>query len=200
MQCEERFYDYIDYVKGKLPHDVSSEIDSHILSCNKCRTEIENIKTFILTLDNYNIKEPDENYFTNLVPVINDRIQNKKINQTESITYDIIFSVVSIIVFTAVLTFTYKVSNQQISTGTFVNNDIELSVDNYNLFGYTNYENIDNNTKKRVAEAIAGILFRDNEDWVSSQENAESYLVSFSDDELTNIIDKLNNTHLLGEK
>ena len=201
MKCEERCYDYIDYVKGKLPLDISLEIDKHILSCNRCKEEIENIKSFSLTLDGFHIKEPNENYFINLLPILNKRIENKERIKVENITYNMLFPIVSIIVFAVVLVFTYNVSNTQISTETFANYDIELSVDNYTLLAYTNYENIDNNVERNVTEAIAGLLFNDQEDWFLSQENVKSYVADFSDDELDNVIDKLNNTHLLyGEK
>jgi hypothetical protein len=201
MSCEERFYDYIDYVKGKLPLDISLEIDKHVLSCDRCKEEIENIKSFSLTLDNFNVKEPNENYFIKLLPIINERIANKEKIKFENVTYNMLFSVVSVIIFAVILIFTYNISNTQIPTETFANYDIELSIDNYNLLGYTTYENIDNNVEKRVTEAIAGLLFQEHEDWFSSQENVKSYVADFSDDELDNVIDKLNNTHLLyGEK
>jgi hypothetical protein len=199
MKCEERFYDYIDYVQGKLPLDITVEIDKHILSCNKCKEEIENIKSFSLILDNFRVEEPDEIYFANLVPVINERIENKKRTSIAITTHDMIFSVLSVIIFAVVLVFTYNVSNTQISTGTFANDEVNLNVDNYALFGYETYEDIDGNTEKIVADAIAGLLFHDEDDWFSSQENVKSYLASFSDDEMNNIIDELNNTSIINE-
>jgi hypothetical protein len=195
MRCEERFYDYIDYVKGKLPLDVSLEIDKHILSCNRCKKEVENIRSFTLTLDDFNVVGPTDIYFTNLVPIINEKIENSKKIAIEK--HNILFSVVSVIVFAIILAFTYNVSNTQISTQTFVNYEMESITDNYALFSYTTYEDIDNNVEKVVTEAIAGLLFQGHEDWFSSQENFKSYVASFSDDELNNIIDKLKNRHII---
>jgi hypothetical protein len=206
MKCEERFYDYIDYVKGKLPSDISLEIDKHISSCNQCKKEVENIKSFILTLDNFNVKEPNEIYFTNLITIINEKIENKKRNKIENIQYNKLVSVMSLIIFAVILALTYNVSNVQISTQTFVNDKMELSVDNYNLFGYTIYEDVDNDVdidvEKKVTEAIAdilyhGLLFQDTEYWFSSQENIKSYAANFSDNELENIINKLKNKQII---
>ena len=195
MKCEERFYDYIDYVKGKLPLNITLEIDKHILSCNKCKEEIKNIKSFTLTLDNFNIKEPDEGYFVNLVPIINEKIESKK-RKLYNEKYSVILSIVSVIIFAVTLVFTYGVSNTQISTQTFVGDELISSIDNYTLFSYTTYDDTDNNVQQIFAEAIAGLLLHDYEDLSSSQENVKLYLASFSDDELNNIIDELKNRHI----
>ena len=199
MNCEERFYDYIDYAQGKLPLDISLEIDKHVLTCNRCQEEIKKIKAFTLTLDNFYLQKPNEIYFTNLIPIINERIENKTRKNFEVAKHDILFSVVSVIVFALILVFTYNFSDVRLSTQTFVNNEMELNINNYTFFSYVAYEDIDTNVEKVVTEAIAGLLFQDNNDWLSSQENVKSYLASFSDDELNNIIEELNNRQIINE-
>jgi hypothetical protein len=199
MNCEERFYDYIDYVQGKLPLDVSLEIDKHILTCSKCKEEIEKIRSFTPTLDNFNLNEPDEIYFTNLIPIINQRIENKRINKFELSQSDMLFSVVSIIVFALIVTFTYNFSNTELSIQTFENYETALNSNNYTVLNYTTYENIEPNgeIEKAVSEVITGLFLQDSEDWFSSQNNVQYYLATFSDDEVNNIIHELNNKHII---
>jgi len=196
MNCEERSYDYIDYVQGKLPLDISLEIDKHILTCNKCKKEIEKIRSFTPILDNFDLNEPDEIYFTNLIPIINQRIENNKFEPTQS---DLLFSVVSIIIFALIITFTYNFSNTELSTQTFENYETELNSNNYTVLNYTTYENIEPNREieKAVTEVIASLFLQNSEDWLSSQNNVQYYLASFSDDEVNNIIHELNNKHII---
>jgi len=199
MNCEERFYDYIDYVQGKLPLDISLEIDKHILTCNKCKEETEKIRSFTQTLDNFDLNEPDEIYFTNLIPIINQKIENKRRNKLEPVQSDLLFSVLSIIVFVLIVTFTYNFSNTELSTQTFENYETELNSNNYTVLNYTTYENIEPNREieKAVTEVIASLFLQNSEDWLSSQNNVQYYLASFSDDEVNNIIHELNNKHII---
>jgi len=212
MRCKDLRFDLIDYVKGKLSPGQAAQIDNHLQECAGCRDELEDIKKFSVTLDNYKVDEPDENFFINFVPALNEKLSARKPKSffTKTRSYALSFSTgISVIVLTVllsrvahqpVITETVPVKETVVQVETPKIEELEPSVINYEHYVSENLlSKIENKEtiEKKATKEIAAAVIEDQSDLLFSKENIASYIDNLSDEEVDKVIEKLKSKDIL---
>jgi hypothetical protein len=210
MKCKDFRYDFVDYVKGMISSDKKKEIDNHLQVCENCRKEIEEIKNVSSALDSFKITEPDESFFINFVPNLNEKIANRKTksNYKKALNFALSFSTVfSVIILMFIL---MQVGHQNITTEQPVVSEVQVETPKIEEIEptVTSYENyvqdnlvikIKNKEKieKKATEELASAVLAAQSDIIFSRDNIASFVDNLSDEEVDNVIEKLKTKDIL---
>ena len=211
MKCKDFKYDFIDYAKGMISPEKKAVIDNHLLNCESCRKEMEDIKSFSLTLDDFKVSEPSESFFINFVPNLNEKITNRKAASyyKKAASYALSFSTVfSIIILMFML---MQVGHQNITTEIAAVSstvqveapkidEIEPSVISYENYVQDNlFSKIKNKDKieKKATEALADAALQAQSEMIFSRDNIAAFVENLSDEEVDNVIEKLKTKDIL---
>jgi hypothetical protein len=88
MGCEEINTLMIEYIDGELKDEDIRRVDEHLAFCENCRTELANIKSLLLKLDDFEMEEPSGNLkrnFQGMVDSYSLGMNNRKISWHEAI-------------------------------------------------------------------------------------------------------------------
>jgi hypothetical protein len=210
MKCKDIRYDYIDYVKGMLSDDKMSMIDDHLTNCESCRKEIEEIKNFSRTLDNYQVSTPNDSFFINFIPRLNERIdgRTKTSYSKKVVNFVLSFSTLSSVIILVIILM--QVGHQDITTDTGIANNV--SIENPKIkeneprtINYENYvrESLISDTKskqkieQKATETFASAALNEHGDVFLSRENIASLVNDLSDEEVDQVIEKLKTKDIL---
>lgn len=77
INSEELLYSLPDYIKGKIDNkELISAIENKLLADKDFKEQYANILSTISFMNDSKLQEPPEHYFTNFVPILNQRIDN----------------------------------------------------------------------------------------------------------------------------
>ena len=88
MGCEEINTLMIEYIDGALKDEDVRRVDEHLSSCEDCRTEMVNMKSLLLKLDDFEMEEPSGNLkrnFQSMVDLYSLGMNNRKMSWHEAI-------------------------------------------------------------------------------------------------------------------
>lgn len=214
MRCKELRFDLVDYAKGMLSDDDKKRIERHISECEKCREELEEIRNTAVVLDSYRVELPDEPYFINFLPKLNQKIDNRKREPffKKATKYALSFStMISVIIVTVIL---LQSGNRQFIPGSdgFNNGVISESVSDISIneesepkvINYENYVHEDllskiadeSGIEKKATEALAVAAINSSND-IFSFSSSESYVEDLSDNEIDKVIEKLKTKNII---
>jgi len=75
INSEELLYSLPDYIKGKIDNkELISAIENKLLTDKDFKNQYENILSTVSFMNESKLPEPPEHYFTNFVPILNQRI------------------------------------------------------------------------------------------------------------------------------
>jgi len=77
MKCTDIQYDLPDFLQGKLSETQQVAIREHLVSCEQCRSEAEQLKEIFSELHHEKAWTPSETYWATLLPRIHQRIEKK---------------------------------------------------------------------------------------------------------------------------
>ena len=75
MKCEEVQRELTDYIDNVLDAPVSEEIEKHLNTCEKCMDEYKELKAILNSLENYELKMPDESLRENFNTMLQSEIE-----------------------------------------------------------------------------------------------------------------------------
>jgi hypothetical protein len=216
MRCKDLKYEYLDYVKGKVNEELKTQIEKHIKECVKCRNEIEKMRMLSHELDNYEVQLPDNKYFINFIPKLNEKlgtresqIKNKKV-VSYALSFSTFLSLVVLFFFISQIGYyelPYNTSNHQNTEKYSVNEiekpsieEIEPSVINYehyltkNLIQKVMNKNV---IEQKATQLLASAVIDEHRDEIFSRENLSSLIEELSDEEVDNMINELKTKDIL---
>ncbi|MBI4548031.1 MAG: zf-HC2 domain-containing protein [Ignavibacteriae bacterium] len=77
MKCSEIQYDLPDFLLGKLSEEQQASIREHLVTCERCRSEAEQLKGVFSELHAHQPWAPPSTYWSTLLPKIHQRIEEK---------------------------------------------------------------------------------------------------------------------------
>lgn len=78
MKCIDIKHTLTDYLRGKVSQDEYRHISDHLADCQSCRSEAEELSAFIELVKDEKTWAPSDAYWTNILPKIHQRLQNRK--------------------------------------------------------------------------------------------------------------------------
>lgn len=220
MKCKDLKYDYVDYLKGKVDEQLKSQIERHLKECEKCKEEIEKMRVLSHELDNYKIELPDNTYFINFIPKLNERLNvYKNHNKSKKVlNYALSFSTFLSIVL--VLFFVLQIGYKELPYNVSINkNLVEKSSNNStnNIETPTieeidpsimNYEHYETNSliqkiknkeliERKATQLLASAVIEEHGDEFFSRDNLFSFIDELSDEEVDNMINNLKTKDIL---
>ena len=70
MDCEDIKTLIIEYIEGSLNNEEARRVDNHLSSCDDCRSELADMKSMLLKLDDFEMEEPSANLKRNFRSMI----------------------------------------------------------------------------------------------------------------------------------
>ncbi|MBI3765528.1 MAG: zf-HC2 domain-containing protein [Ignavibacteriales bacterium] len=78
MTCEQSRELFIEALYDELPIDVKREFDQHLVSCAKCATDFQNMKTTLKIMDQRSRTEPDQAYWNSYCDRLSSKIAEER--------------------------------------------------------------------------------------------------------------------------
>jgi hypothetical protein len=75
MKCNEIKYDLPDYLNNNINDGLKESIAIHLRNCELCQKELDALKAVKNELDGVKEVQPDEKYFINFIPRLNEKIR-----------------------------------------------------------------------------------------------------------------------------
>lgn len=216
MKCKELKYDYLDYLKGKVSEELKSRIEKHLEECVKCKEEIDKMRVLSRELDNYKVELPDNTYFINFIPKLNERLDVNKIKNKSkkalnyALSFSTLLSIVLVLFFLSQIGYKelpYSISNNKNIVEKTNNNvetptieEIEPSVINYEHYETGSLiQKIKNKEliERKATQLLASAVIDEHGDEFFSRENLSSFIEDLSDEEVDNVINNLKTKDIL---
>ena len=216
MKCKELKYDYLDYLKGKVSEELKSQIEKHLEECVKCKEEIDKMRVLSRELDNYKVELPDNTYFINFIPKLNERLDVNKIKNKSkkalnyALSFSTFLSIVLVLFFLSQIGYKelpYSISNNKNIVEKSNNNvetptieEIEPSVINYEHYETGSLiQKIKNKEliERKATHLLASAVIDEHGDEFFSREHLSSFIEDLSDEEVDNVINNLKTKDIL---
>ena len=216
MKCKELKYDYLDFLKGKVSEELKSQIEKHLEECVKCKEEIDKMRVLSRELDNYKVELPDNTYFINFIPKLNERLDVNKIKNKSkkalnyALSFSTLLSIVLVLFFLSQIGYKelpYSISNNKNIVEKSNNNvetptieEIEPSVINYEHYETGSLiQKIKNKEliERKATQLLASAVIDEHGDEFFSRENLSSFIEDLSDEKVDNVINNLKTKDIL---
>lgn len=216
MKCKELKYDYLDFLKGKVSEELKSQIEKHLEECEKCKEEINKMRVLSRELDNYKVELPDNTYFINFIPKLNERLDVNKIKNKSkkalnyALSFSTLLSIVLVLFFLSQIGYKelpYSISNNK-NIVEKTNNNVETPTIEEIEPSVINYENYETGSliqkiknkeliERKATQLLASAVIDEHGDEFFSRENLSSFIEDLSDEEVDNVINNLKTKDIL---
>jgi hypothetical protein len=200
VKCKDLKYNFPDYLRNKIDDELKNIIDEHLISCESCKNEMEHLKSTIEIIDEYKIPEPDEKYFINFLPHLNERMgkEQNTVNIPGWLTkFALPFSTLAL----AALIITF-VSRPDYSRSA-ISKSIPVRVDDVDIEELALIESpspeialksrteINTEVQEAIDKKMKEALFASNDELFAQNVDMESVINGLSEEEVTQVLDRL---------